>query len=95
MSWGTCYSGSNNIHFDFPALMSDGRLFSSWGSACSVNEQIQKNENIKTNWINQEAMQLITSFGKDFYKSNDSVQVNKVHNPVLYKYYLKGNWDIY
>jgi spermidine synthase len=40
-------------------------------------------------------MQLITSFGKDFYKSNDSIEVNRVHNPVLYKYYLKGNWDIY
>ena len=52
-------------------------------------------KNVQTNWINQEAMQLITSFGKDFFKSNDSIKVNKVHNPVLYKYYLKGNWDIY
>ena len=50
---------------------------------------------IQTNWIDHEAMQLITSFGKDFFKSNDSIKVNKVHNPVLYKYYLKGNWDIY
>jgi spermidine synthase len=66
-------------------------------SAAKLTEKLRaiKFENIKTNWINQEAMQLITSFGKDFYKSNDSVQVNKVHNPVLYKYYLKGNWDIY
>ena len=30
MSWGTCFSGSNNIHFDFPPIMSDGRNFSSW-----------------------------------------------------------------
>jgi spermidine synthase len=48
-----------------------------------------------TNWINNEAMQLITSFGKDFFISNDSIEVNKVHNPVLYQYYLKGNWDLY
>ena len=25
MSWGTCYSGSNNIHFNFPAIMDDSR----------------------------------------------------------------------
>ena len=24
MSWGTCYAGSNNIHNNYPALMSDG-----------------------------------------------------------------------
>lgn len=51
--------------------------------------------NTPTNWINNEAMQLITSFGKDFFKTNDSIEINKVHNPVLYKYYLKGNWDLY
>lgn len=52
-------------------------------------------KNKKTNWINNEAMKLITSFGKDFFVTNDSIEVNKVHNPVLYKYYLKGNWDLY
>ena len=26
MSWGTCYAGSNNIHFDRPAVMSDGKI---------------------------------------------------------------------
>ena len=50
---------------------------------------------ITTKWIDNEAMQLITSFGKDFFKSKDSIEVNKVHNPVLYQYYLKGNWDLY
>ena len=52
-------------------------------------------KNTPTNWINQEAMQLITSFGKDFFISDDSIEINKVHNPVLYQYYLKGNWDLY
>ncbi|WP_075591106.1 polyamine aminopropyltransferase [Labilibacter marinus] len=55
-----------------------------------------KFEHIETEWINNEAMQLITSFGKDIYPGqNDSVAVNKIHEPVLYKYYLKGNWDLY
>ena len=36
MSWGTCYSGSNNIHMGFPALMSDGRLYANWDAACEM-----------------------------------------------------------
>ena len=50
--------------------------------------------NIKTKWLNNESMNLITSFGKNIFLK-DSVEVNKIHNPVLYRYYLKGNWDIY
>lgn len=51
---------------------------------------------IETKWLNNEAMKLITSFGKDYYGINiGEVEVNKIHNPVLYKYYLDGNWDLY
>jgi spermidine synthase len=53
-----------------------------------------KFEGIETRWINHDAMQLITSFGKDLIKT-DSTQVNTIHNPVLYRYYEKGNWDLY
>ena len=49
-NWGTCYSGSNNIHFDFPPIMKDGRIYSSWQPEAVVNQRIQKEENIKTNW---------------------------------------------
>lgn len=55
-------------------------------------------KNVKTEWINTEAMQLITSFGKDLFFSKttiDSTDINKIHHPILYKYYLKGNWDLY
>ncbi|MEM6261093.1 MAG: polyamine aminopropyltransferase [Bacteroidota bacterium] len=53
-------------------------------------------DNVPTAWINQEAMQLMTSFGKDiFTQPGDSVRVNRIHDPVLYRYYLKGNWDLY
>jgi len=53
-------------------------------------------EDISTDWINQEAMLLITSFGKDFFlDEQDSIEANTIHNPVLYRYYLDGNWDIY
>lgn len=50
MSWGTCYSGSNNIHFDYPALMSDGRLYTNWETDCTRNNQIIESNGIQTNY---------------------------------------------
>lgn len=51
-------------------------------------------DDIKTKWLNNEAIKLITSFGKQYFLK-DTVEVNRIHNPVLFRYYLKGNWDIY
>lgn len=66
-------------------------------NSIKLKKQLQglKFENIQTNWINHEAMQLITSFGKEFYTTNKNIEINKIHHPVLYQYYLKGNWDLY
>lgn len=51
---------------------------------------------IETKWINKEAMTLITSFGKRAFPDDSlQVEVNRIHNPVLYKYYLDGKWDLY
>ncbi len=50
MSWGTCYSGSNNIYHDFPPIMHDGRNYSSWQPGASLNEHIKKQAGIKSNW---------------------------------------------
>jgi hypothetical protein len=50
MSWATCYSDSNNIHFDFPPLMDDARLFTDWRLGSQVNEGIKKKQNITNNW---------------------------------------------
>lgn len=53
-------------------------------------------EAIETKWLNNEAMLMMTSFGKDIYfPVHDSIAVNHIQNPVLYRYYLKGNWDLY
>jgi spermidine synthase len=36
------------------------------------------------------------SFGKKiFLDEEDSILINTVGEPVLYRYYLKGNWDVY
>jgi spermidine synthase len=49
---------------------------------------------IEYRWLNREALLHISSFGKDFVPS-DEVEINTLHNPVLYKYYNAGNWDMY
>lgn len=49
MSWGTCYKGTNNIHFTYPPLMSDSRLFSDYRSSSLEDEKIKENSNIQTN----------------------------------------------
>jgi len=79
-----------------------------WGWIIGVKNQTSESlkkqlltltfDNVKTDWINHEAMSLITSFGKNIYPSlvsADSIEVNSIHNPVLYKYYIRGNWDLY
>lgn len=63
----------------------------------NLKEQIRalSFDDISTKWINKEAMLLITSFGKDFFKQNHITEINKIHNPVLYRYYLNGTWEMY
>ncbi len=60
--------------------------------------QSLKINNIETKWLNNDAMLQITSFGKQW-KTNeqqiDKVEVNTIHNPVLYRYYHEGNWYVY
>lgn len=49
MSWATCYSGSNNIHFNFPPLMNDGRNYGSFQPGVALDKEIKKTQNILTN----------------------------------------------
>ena len=49
MSWGTCYKGSNNIHFNFPPIMNDGRNYSNYQIGASLDNKLKENANIKTN----------------------------------------------
>jgi spermidine synthase len=51
---------------------------------------------IPTRWLDTDAMTMMTSFGKDILsEKQQEVEVNTLSNPVLYKYYLHGNWDLY
>jgi hypothetical protein len=68
MSWGTCYAGSNNIHFDFPPIMADGRNYASWQPESVINDKIREKEKINTNW---EYRQFLT---------NNATQIMKLNN---------------
>ncbi len=54
-------------------------------------------DGIETNWLNQSAMQHMLSTGKEsfFINPKTEIRVNTIHDPVLYNYFLKGNWDLY
>tara|TARA_Y100000816_G_scaffold196754_1_gene143929 strand:+ start:359 stop:784 length:426 start_codon:yes stop_codon:yes gene_type:complete len=49
MSWGTCYNGSNNIHFNFPSLMDDGRNFTNYQATPALDSMLKTSSNIKSN----------------------------------------------
>jgi hypothetical protein len=50
-SWGTCdNNGCNNIHFNKPPLVSDGRLYTAYDSTEATMEKIRQYEKINTNW---------------------------------------------
>ena len=57
MSWATCYSGSNNIHFNSPPIMNDGRNFAQWQPDAAVNKRIQQKEGITNNWNYRQYLQ--------------------------------------
>jgi len=67
MSWATGYSGSNNIHFNFPPIMADGRNYASWQPEAVINRRIQKQENIHSNWAYR---QYLTNHGLEIMKYN-------------------------
>jgi hypothetical protein len=57
MSWATCYSASNNIHLNFPAMMEDGRLYTSYVPESVLNKKIKQQENIQSNWQYRQFLQ--------------------------------------
>lgn len=44
-----CKSGSNNVYYDFPPLMNDGRNFTEWLPGEKLNDNIRKHNNITSN----------------------------------------------
>ncbi len=80
--------------------------FGEWGwvigmkepPAAAIKKQLQSLtfEGVDTRWINQESMLMMTSFGGDLVPVDTAdLQINTIHNPILYRYYTQGNWSYY
>ena len=48
---------------------------------------------VETRWYNEAAPGLMVSFGKTYADTID-YKVNSMENPLVYQYYLKGNWEL-
>jgi hypothetical protein len=95
MSWGQCYSGSNNIHFNFPPIMNDGRNYASWQPEAVINQRIQQQENIKSSWDYRKYMQ---QNGLKIMKYNSHELTNTTPSsnvPYLYKSQFDTNVPSY
>ena len=97
-----------NANFSTLAMHNQIITMGEWGWIIGNKEQVSKKEilarlktinldKIETAWINKEAIDLITSFGKDFFIENnrDSIEINQIHDPVLSRYYFDSRWDVY
>ena len=71
-------SATNNIHFDFPPIMADGRNFAEWQPEAVINERIQKDAGITSNWayrkfLTQNATQIMK------YNAQESIECSGVN----------------
>jgi len=59
MSWATCYlgEGCNNIHFDKPPCVSDGRFYTSYMPSDAIDEKIRAIEGVQSNWAYRQYLQ--------------------------------------
>jgi hypothetical protein len=51
------FSPSNNIHYNQPPLMNDGRNYSNWETESITNQKIQHQAGIKSNWDYRQYLQ--------------------------------------
>lgn len=53
-------------------------------------------DHVQTAWLTEDALTLISSFGgKIFDQPTELIEINRLHDPVLFKYYMNGRWDVY
>lgn len=110
-SYECIYKTMQHAGFATAKLHAHILTFGEWGWILGVKEEALSEEKLKINlrklkfndisttWLNNEAMLGLTSFGKqnnDFFISPDQkIEVNTMQNQVLYRYYLRGRWDLY
>ena len=88
MSWGTCYNGSNNIHFNYPPLMEDSRLFSDYNSSVLNDNVLKHRNNIQTN---SDYRKYLQTNSNAIIKNNQLIACNECS---VCPYYSKTNLEI-
>lgn len=86
------------LHNQVPTLGEWGWVLGSKNKTETLRENLKEIDlgTLETKWLTNEALTSLCSFGKQVFPKNyDEVAINKLHDPVLYKYYLAGRWDVY
>lgn len=86
------------LHNQVPTLGEWGWVLGAKEMSRNLKKEIRKVDlgEIETEWLTNDTFTLISSFGKQVLARNwDEVRINRLHDPVLYKYYNKGRWDLY
>tara|TARA_B110001454_G_C12712490_1_gene431270 strand:- start:2213 stop:2701 length:489 start_codon:yes stop_codon:yes gene_type:complete len=99
MSWATSYSGSNNIHFNLPPLMSDGRKYANFDPACKANNKLRQSLGIKNNyeyrqWLINNAKTLIKYNKKTACEETSECVLEAANAPKTQKYLFQGCADM-
>lgn len=70
-------------------------IASSDKSKLLMKKRLQESDfsDYETEWLNNDAMRMMMSFGKTTRHISD-LAINSMSNPVLYKYYLNGNYTL-
>ena len=97
MSWATCYNGSNNIHHDAPALMSDTRIFTSYEHPCTINKNIRKDNGITSNYNYRKYLQSnavnIMSYNSNAALNCSNKPCSKASNDNTNKFFFTDCYD--
>jgi len=85
------------LHNQVLTLGEWGWIIGSANQERNLKKKLQEQKlNVSTVWLNESALTLISSFGKKVFKDPiGEIKINRLHDPVLYRYYNKGKWDLY
>ena len=99
-AWATSYSASNNINYNYPPIMNDSRIWSGWQPEATINEKIQKQEGIQSNfkyrqYLQQHGLQIMNynnsealyTLGLDVHVKTDTTPSDNV------PFHFKGVFD--
>ena len=98
MSWATAYNGSNNIHKNFPPLMSDGRLYTQLDPNCEENDRLKRFLNIQNNYdyrqyLINNAESLMNKNRMSSFMLNNNVRLGDSNHVTHNKYVFQGVQD--